>query len=234
MHARLGAALATAAIAVAVIPAHAATAPATPGPTPQITDPTGDANFINGQAPGAPVPSQTTPVDQASADITSVLFQTTYLTQTFTKKVTVVVKKKKVTKTVTFTIKIPTGFTVTMNLAAAPGPETEYRVVTTKGGCASFFFEYSTDALVDSGADPTGSLAQQTQMRCASGEEKTAYTVAPATVNGSSITWTVPLSQLPLGTSFTNLAAETTVNPAALTSPFYDTASSSGSFTVGK
>ncbi|MDQ1698468.1 MAG: hypothetical protein QOG34_331 [Frankiaceae bacterium] len=233
MRARLGAIAAVAGLAVAVVPAHAGSVTVSAGPTPQITDATGDANFVNGQSIITNAPSQSTPVDQASADIKSVLFQTTYVTKTMKFTVVKVVKKKKVKKTITISVKVPTGFTVTMNLAAAPGPETEYRVLATKGACASFFFEYSTDAVVDSGAG-SGLLADPTQVRCASGEEKDSYTIAPATVQGSSITWTLPLSQVPNGTKFTNLTAQTTVNPLVITAPSYDTASSAASFTVGQ
>ena len=47
MHARLSALVATAGIAVAVLPAHAASPSLTPAPRPQITDPSGDANGLN-------------------------------------------------------------------------------------------------------------------------------------------------------------------------------------------
>jgi hypothetical protein len=233
MRARLGAIAAVAGLAVAVVPAHAGSTTVSAGPTPQITDATGDANFVNGQSLVTNAPSQSTPADQASADITSVLFQTTYVTKTIKTTVVKVVKKKKVKKVITVSVKVPTGFTVTMNLAASPGQETEYRVSATKGGCASFFFEYSTDAVVDSGAG-SGTLADQTQVRCASGEEDGSYTIAPATVKGGTITWTLPLSQMPLGTKFTNLSAQTTVNPLVITAPSYDIASSAATFTVGQ
>lgn len=231
MRTRLSAIVAVAGIAVAVIPAHAGGVSVTAGPTPQILDQSGDANFINGEnvVPGAP--DQATPADQSSADITSVLFQSTYVTQTIKKKVTVVVKTKKgpkkVTKILTFTVKVPTGFTVTMNLSAAPGPGTLYRVNAAKGACTQFFFQYTTSQ-VSQAAGTTGELV------CRSGEEKTTYTVAPPSVTGSSITWTVPLSQIPFGTQFTGLGAMTAVDASEVTAPFYDLASGSGTFTVGK
>lgn len=232
MRARLGAIVAAAGIAVAVVPAHAGTAvPA--GPAPQVTDQTGDANFVNGQSIVNGAPSQSTPAQQASADITSVLFQTTFVTQTIKKTVVKIVKKKKVKQVITLTVKVPTGFSVTMNLAAAPGPETEYRVLAAKGACTSFFFEYSTDAVVDSGAG-SAVLADQTQVRCTAGET-TSYTIEPATVTGSSITWKLPLSQVPLGTKFTSLRGQTTVNPIVITAPSYDLADGgTASFTVGQ
>jgi hypothetical protein len=212
MRARLGAIVAAAAVAI-VVPAHAAT-PA--GPAPQITDPGGDANFINGQT-FVDTPDETTPVDASSADITGVLFQTTYATQTLKKTVVKVVKKKKVKKVIT----------ITVNLAAAPGPDTIYRVTAAKGACTRLFFEYST-------SPASQAIVGSTNLRCASSEEDTTYDIAPATVTGSSIKWTVPLSQLPLNTQLTNLGAETAVDSLALTAPFYDIASGTASFTVGK
>jgi len=222
MRARLGAIVAAAAVAV-VVPAHAAT-PA--GPTPQITDPGGDANFINGQN-FVDVPDQTTPVGASSADITSVLFQTTYTTQSVKKTVVQVVKKKKVKKVITVTVKVPTGFTITMNLAAAPGASTIYRVTAAKGACTGLFFEYTTSSA-------SAALGGSTDIRCASGEEDTTYDIGPATVTGSSIKWTVPLSQIPLNTQFTDLGAMTAIDWTAVTAPFYDLASGTASFTVGK
>jgi hypothetical protein len=234
MRARLGAIVAATGIAIAVIPAHADSVTVTPGPAPQITDATGDANFINGQSVLNGAPSTTTPADASSADIASVLFQTNYATQTLKKTVVKVVKKKKIKKTITITVKVPTGFSVTMNLASAPGPETEYRVIAAKGACTSFFFEYSTDAVVDSGQISDTAGVHQTQVRCAAGETSVKYTVDPAKVTGNSITWTLPLSQVALGTKFTNLSAQTTVNPVVITAPSYDLASSAATFTVGK
>lgn len=225
MRARLGAIVAAAAVAV-VVPAHAATPAGPAGPTPQITDPGGDANFINGQT-FVDGPDQTTPVGASSSDITSVLFQTTYVTQTVKKTVVKVVKKKKVKKVITMTVKVPTGFTITMNLAAAPGPSTIYRVTAAKGACTDLFFEYTTSAA-------SAAIGGSTDIRCASGDEDTTYDIAPATVTGSSIKWTLPLSQIPLNTQFTGLGAMTAIDSTALTAPFYDLASGTASFTVGK
>lgn len=226
MRARLGAIVAAAGIAVAAVPALAGSAAAPAGPAPQITDPSGDANFINGQN-FTDVPGQTTPVGASSADITGVLFQTTYTNQIVKKTVVRVVKKKKVKKVVTVVVKVPTGFTITMNLAAAPGASTIYRVNATKGACGDIFFEYTT-------SQASQALGGSTDIRCASGEEKTAYTIPAATVAGSAITWTIPLSQMPLGTQFTGLGAMTAIDSTAVTAPFYDLASGSASFTVGK
>lgn len=233
MRTRFAAIVAAAGIAVAVIPAHAAGVSATAGPTPQVTDVTGDANFLNGQIlNGAPVDNESTPADASGADVVSALLQTTFTTHTVTKKIITFVKtkkgRKKVTKTVTYIVKVPTGFTVTLKLAAAPQAATVYRVTAAKGVCTNLAFEYTTSQV-------TAALGGATDIRCVSQEDTTTvYTVAPAVVTGSSITWTVGLGQFPVGTPLTNLGALTAVDSSALNAPFYDLASGSGSFTVGK
>ncbi len=232
MRTRLAAIVAAAGIGVAVIPAHAAGVSATTGPAPQVTDVTGDANFLNGQiVNGSPVDNEQTPADVSGADIVSALLQNTFAIHTATKKVTTVVKtkkgRKKVTKTVTYTVKVPTGFTVTLNLSAAPQAATVYRVTAAKGVCTNLAFEYTTSQV-------TAALGGATDIRCVSQEDTTSYTVAPAVVTGSSITWTVGLGQFPVGTPLTSLGALTAVDSSALNAPFYDLASGSGSFTVGK
>jgi hypothetical protein len=203
MRPRLIALAAAAGVAVAVLPAHAA------APKPQITDPAGDANGFNDQGVGLPVPSQSAPADYSGADITSVTFASTFVT-------------KKVHRRV---VKTPTGFTVTMGLAGAPGPETFYRIVATIPGCTQLFIEYGTD-VAEGG----------TAMRCPAlpGATATTYTIAPAAVKNNTITWTVPLSALPAGTTLSSLSAQTRLNPAVVTAPQIDYASSSATFTVGK
>lgn len=203
MRPRLLALAAAAAVGVAVLPAHAAT------PKPQITDATGDANGFNDQGVGAPVPEQSGPADDSGADITSVTFVSTFVTKK--------VKRK--------TVKTPTGFTVTMALAAAPTPETFYRIQATIPECSDLFIEYGTDA-----------ATAGTAMRCPALPGATAvdYTIPAAVVKGSTITWTVPISVFPKGTTFTQLNAQTRLNPVAVTAPQMDYASSTATFTVGK
>ena len=222
MRARLGAVAAAAALAV-VVPAHATNLA---GPNPQITDVTGDANFINGQN-FVDVPEQQTPAGASSADIASVLFQTTYANQTVKKTIVKMIKKKKVKKVITTTVKVPTGFTIKMKLAAAPGPATIYRVTATKGDCTDLYFEYTTNSV-------TEALVGSTDIICASDDEDATYDIAPATVTGSTITWTVPASQIPLNTQLTGIGAMTGIDSTALTGPFYDLAGGTASFTVGK
>ncbi len=42
-------------------------------------------------------------------------------------------------------VRVPTGFTVTMRLGDAPGPETFYRVYASSSVCGTLFIEYGTD-----------------------------------------------------------------------------------------
>lgn len=206
MRLRLLALAAAAGIAVTALPSHAATAP-----KPQITDPTGDANAINGQGIVTGGPEPATPVDVSAADVKSVLFQSTF-------------KTKKVNGKV---VKVPTGFTVTMTLAAAPTtPEVFYRVIAAVAGCANdVFFEYGTD-VATGGSD----------VRCPAtppANDQT-YSDAAAVVKGSTITWTLPLSAFRAGTKFSSLEATTRFNPAVVTAPQIDDATSSATFTVGQ
>jgi hypothetical protein len=205
MRARLLAIAACGGIAVASIPAHAT------APKPQITDPAGDANGVNGQGFVTGLPSAPTPADASNADITSVLFQSTF-------------KTKKVHNKV---VKVPTGFTVTMTLSGAPTtPEVFYRVLAVTTKCpASVFFEYGTDVA-------TGGST----VRCPGTPpaKDITYSDANAVVKGSTITWTLPLSAFPVGTTFSSLAAHTRFNPAIITAPQIDEATSSATFTVGK
>lgn len=214
MRTRLLALAAAGGIAVAALPAHAATAP-----KPQITDPTGDANGVNDQGSGLGGPTAAGPADDSSADITSVLFQST-----FAKKVTTKVRHHKRVKIVK---KVPTGFTVTMTLAGAPGPETEYRVVAATTDCSDIFFEYGTDAATG-GSD----------VRCPATPPATEvdYKAPVATVKGTTITWTLPIAIFPVGTTFTGLSAQTRLNPVVVTAPQMDGAAapSGTTFTVGK
>jgi hypothetical protein len=203
MRPRLIALAAAAGLGVAVLPAHAA------APKPQITDPAGDANGFNDQGVGAPVPSQSSPADYSGGDITGVTFASTFVTKKGRRRL----------------VKTPTGFTVTMALGGAPGPETFYRVVATIPGCDTLFIEYGTDA-AEGG----------TAMRCPAlpGAQATDYTIAPAAVKDSTITWTIPISVLPAGTTLTQLNAQTRLNPAVVTAPQIDYASSAATFTVGR
>lgn len=206
MRIRLASAAAVAGIAVAALPGHAATAP-----KPQITDPSGDANAVNDQGVGAPIPSASTgPADDAAADISSVAFTSTFK-----------IKKVKGKK-----VKVPTGFTATMKLGAAPVPETFYRITTSIPSCDSLFIEYGTDVA-------TGGTA----MRCPAlpGGDETDYTIPDAVVKANTIVWTVPVAALSAGTTLSALHAETRANPAIITAPAIDISDGgTATFTIGK
>ena len=106
MRTRIAAIAAIAGATLAVLPANAG------APKPQIVDPAGDANAINGQT-AASFDSQSTPVDAAGADIRSVLFRTVYKRGTHT----------------------PTGMTVAMRLSDAPMPNVVFRVYADAATC---------------------------------------------------------------------------------------------------
>jgi hypothetical protein len=207
MRTRLITAAAVAGIAVAAVPSHAAVAP-----KPQITDPTGDANGLNGQGVVTGAPEPATPADASGADIKSVLFQSTYKTKTVHGKV----------------VKTPTGFTITMTMAAAPTlPNVIYRVASSAPICDTLFFEYST--VVSGGG---GSA------RCAATVAPTSGPIAVTSVavKGNSVIWTVPIKSIPAGQTLTALDAQTRFisSSPGVTAPQYDEATSSATYTVGK
>jgi len=208
MRIRLATAVAAAGIAVTALPGHAATL------KPQITDPVGDANAVNGQGVATGAPEQSTPVDASGADIKSVLMQTTY----------------KTTKAHGKRVKVPTGFTVTMTMAAAPTmPNVIYRVAASAPSCQTLFFEYSTAV---SGSD--GSARCAAELPTNSGD----VAVTSVAVKGNSVIWTVPAKSVPVGQTLSGLDAQTRfisgTPGVSLTAPEYDEASSSATFTVGK
>lgn len=209
MRTRLLAPLAALAAAAVTLPSSAATPP-------QIADVKGDANGVNGQGvadllvEGGPDNVATAPADDAPADITGVRFATTFVARRVGSR----------------TVQVPTATVVTMTLAAPPtDPETFYRVYATTATCSDLFIEYGTDAALGGASvrcpsdDPT-----------APDKELTAQTA----VKGSTITWTIPVSQLPAGTQLSALSAETRLNPALVTAPVIDVAQSAKTFTVGK
>jgi hypothetical protein len=206
MRARLIGIAAAAAVAITVLPAHSA------GPAPQVTDPKGDANGTNQQFPGGPLPAPpetSTPVDVAQADITSVLFRTTFVTKK--------VKKKKV--------KVPTAFTVTLTMAAAPSNPVIYRVSSTMAGCeTNVFLEYYSSDKSTAARCPSASL----------GGKETVYDIGDAKISGNSITWTIPVAVIPVGTTFSGLSAQTRGDFVAVTAPQFDYAVSTNTYTVGQ
>lgn len=224
MKLRLLALAASAGVVAAVLPSHAATAPKA-----QITDPTGDANGVNDQGVGAATVNVSAPADDANADITSVVFATKYKTVTTTKTVVTKVKGKKVVKKVTVKTQVPDGFTVTMNLSAAPDGNHAYDIDATHPLCdGTIDFTYSSSAIglnqVDclpniDPTDPTSLIA-----------DSTTYP-GDATVVGNSIVWTIPAGAFPNGSTFTDLVA---YSETAALEPYMDEAGDgSGSYKVG-
>ena len=207
-------------VVAAVLPSHATTAPA--APKAQITDPTGDANGINDQGAGAADVSLSGPADDANADIASVLFATKFKTVITYKTVKVTVKKKKVIKRVPVKTQVPDGFTVTLNLAAAPDGNHIYDVFASHpncGGGVDFTFNTGPLALNEvscSGAfDPT----DQTSLLDIS------TVPGEAAIVGNSVVWTIPAGAFPVGSTFSDLTAQT---ETAVDAPIMDMAATDG------
>jgi hypothetical protein len=207
MRVRVLALAATAGIAAAVVPAHAATAP-----KPQLTDPAGDANGINGQpmTVAGPNPNVSTgPASYSSADILSVTFTNNFVTKK--------VRHKKV--------RVPVSFTVTLTLASAPTPDHTYYAVTanTKSCSDGITFEYTTQPSVFGFDD----------VSCFDGTNFNPYPATPAVVKGNTISWTVADSGLPKGSTLTDLGAFAGEGFVG-SMPTLDEAESTGTFTIGK
>ncbi len=211
-------------VVATMLPGHAATATTTSGPAAQITDPPGDANGINDQGAGSGQNGNVaTPADDSAADITSVVFATKFKVVTATKTVTKFVKKKKVTKKVVVTTKVPDGFTVTLNLSATPDGNHSYDVLATHSLCdGTVDFTYSTGTLGLNEVDCLPSSPTSTNIATMPGE---------ASVVGKSIVWTIPAGAFPNGSTFSGLAAETEIAPTL--DPVMDEASSSATYKVG-
>src|SRR5579885_3210438 len=205
MRTRLLTLAAAAGVVATMLPGHAATAVA--APKPQIVDPAGDANGINDQGFGLAKASFSGPADDANADITSVLFATKYKSVTATKTVVKVVKKKKVVTTVTVVTQVPDGFTVTMNLSAAPDGNHTYDVNAAHPSCSgNLDFTYSTG--------PTG----LNEVDCIDGSDPTKITALPgeAAVVGNAVVWTIPAAAFPVGSVFSDLTGQTGTPLAAV------------------
>ena len=164
--------------------------PASAAGGPQLTDPTGDANGVNSQSIGLPVPSQTTPAGVAAADIVSTSFTTTY---------------KKVGKK-----QVPNGLRIVLTLAAAPQENTVYGVTATvPDGCdgkagTDLSASYQLIAGVVSAfvtCGPHGSA------------ETTDIAMGDAVVDAAkkTITWDVSGDTLEPGSVFEEIAADTSV-----------------------
>ena len=163
-------------LALAVLAPHVEAAP----PAPQVTDPSGDANGGANHAAASDKALPSTLGNQAYADVTSVLWQTT--------KVTKKVRGKNVTTV--------TGFTVTTTLSGPPTPPTGttivYRMLGSTPLCGYFGVVYYTTK----GSDPT---QPQSAIRdnCGGLETARLTEIAPPAIKGNTLTWTVPLSAIP-------------------------------------
>ena len=209
MRLRLVSLAATAAIAAAVFPAHAATV------KPQLTDPVGDANGVNGQPETIQGPNPnvaTGPASYAADDIVSVSFVTNFVTKK--------VKRK--------TVKTPVSFTATLTLAAAPDPTHSYYAVTaTSADCPDGInFEYSTEQ------SPLGFDDVNCFDSSGTGSFND-YPALPAVVKGNTISWTVSLSGMKAGTVLKDLGAFAGIGFVG-SMPTIDQAESTGTYTVGK
>lgn len=210
----------------AVFPAMSqAAAPAAGFSTVTITDPTGDANGLNGEG-FASAPSVSTPADDAAGDIVSISWTTNGTVKTVGKK----------------TVRSATGLQVTMKLSAKPQTNTIYRVTTATADCTTFWLTYSTAA--------DGPAVAAFQDNCpgftAAGPTSTSEVIPLTTfkIDGTSITWTVPASVLPksvkLGTQITSLSGHTRLFAGSATLgkgatvPEIDEAAGAGTFTYGK
>jgi hypothetical protein len=210
MRVRVLALAAAAAVTAAVMPAHAGTV------KPQIVDPTGDANGVNGQPEtvGGPNPNVSSgPASYAADDIVAVSFATNFVTKK--------VKRK--------TVKTPTGFTATLTLAGAPDLSYSYYAVrATTATCPDgITFEYSKERSPFGFDDVTCFAASG-----ASGSFND-YPATPAAVKGNTISWTVPLSGMKAGTVLKDLSAFAGIGFVG-SMPTLDQAESSATFTVGK
>ena len=159
-------------------------------PAPQVTDTAGDANFANpnGMSSG-PGRDKATPGSQEYADVISVLWQTT--------KTTKVVRKKRVTTV--------TGFTVTATLTGAPTPPqgtaVVYRMMGRAPNCPQFGVAYYTSPNTDT-TIPQSALRENCNHSEFTSDVRLTAIPQPV-INGSTITWTVPLSAIPKDTKVT-------------------------------
>lgn len=162
------------ALAVALIAPNAQAAPA-----PQVTDPSGDANGLATVNHAQTRDRSTAAGSQAYGDVVSVLWDT----QKTTKKV----KGKNVTTV--------TGFTVTATLAGPPTPpaptQVVYRMLGTTPNCGFFGVVYYTRQSSDK-AIPQSALREN-----CNDEVTRLYPIAMPKIEGSTITWTVPISAIP-------------------------------------
>lgn len=161
----------------------------------------------------------------AGNDILSVTYTTTGVTT-------------KVGKKSTYT---PKALVVTMKLAAAPSPVpgTLYEIDAETSGCGALALYFTP------GIDGSGGYVSCGSAPDATGSTSTSFSVVPE-VKGTSVTWTVPISELPkempVGSSISGFAAfSTQTDPATgIVGPYfftdqlnYDNATSDATYKIG-
>ena len=189
----------------AAVPSNAA--------APQVSDPAGDANAVNGQGAVTGVPSQaTTPASAGSLDITSVQWSTKF--------------------TGSGKYRTPTHMVVTMSVAAPVadlGQSAVWRATSMFGDC-SVMAAYE----VAPGFTPSAYI------RVCNTNDPLGYTdiASSAKVSGTKIVWTVPIKQLKsygikAGATLDTLGGHTRLVLGAATVPQVDDASSDRVYKVG-
>ena len=203
MRARTPLALAAAAACALVLPAHAA-------PAAQLTDVTGDANLVNGQAVGLPVPGQaTSPASVGAADVVSVRMATVF---------------KKIGR-----VKVAKGFTVTLQLADAPTNGVLYSVhAQVPASCDGTNTDLSL-AYLEYGATRSNYAYCQDPSDATGANETDLLIDVHADTAKRTVTWT--LDKLPKsGVKVTAVTANTSVFVLGV----FDEAEGTGTFTYGK
>lgn len=174
---------------------------------PQLTDPLGDANGVNGQTIGLPVPSQSTPAGVAAADIVSAALSTTY---------------KKVGKK-----QVPEGVRIVLTLAAAPQQGTVYNVnASVASGCDTGGGTVLSASYQDVGP---GIVSSFVNCAPAGSTETTDVAAGEAVVDAAkhTISWDVAGDGLKAGAVFEELTADTSVFVFGV----YDEAKGDGTYT---
>ncbi|MDX6198773.1 MAG: hypothetical protein QOJ79_1924 [Actinomycetota bacterium] len=173
-----------------------------------VTDAVGDANGLNSQALGLPVPSTSTaPADVAAADITSLAFKTVYRT----------VGGRRV----------PHGFTITLKLAAAPTEDVLYGLTADISSTCD-----GTNSTMQFGHQDLGPLSTDLAVcQQPAGSAGTAVDIGTTEVDAAkqTITWTVN-PDAPIGAKVTNIQATTSVFVLGV----FDELTSPGTFVYGK
>jgi hypothetical protein len=209
------------------LPASAQTAP------PDITDPTGDANALNGQGlvTGGAADGTATPASYARADLTAVRFETAYTTTP--------VGDDGVRHTAT-------GLRARITTAGIPGsdgPTLIYRLNTTVGACGGFLQAY----LRGPAAGPTDQADGRLEWRQFASRGCTADATVfdarfTATVEGNDLVLEFPFAALSgadrtnmaVGKTITGTIAEVRVLAGVLTAPAIDiTPAAAKSFRIG-